>query len=149
MRTVVALLAGVAIVVNGSLVVDDGPLLPIVNTTLGLVQGFVDGDVNVFLSIPFAASTGGENRFLPPRQREPWGDEVLNCTQVGPGCVQGHHNADVPCGGKDLGPRCQSEDCLVRFSLHLTILLFTHTHTHRISTFTFREITSQVRRSQQ
>ena len=100
------------VVINGAWSID-----PIVNTTLGLVRGLREhvngvGDVDVFLSIPFAASTAGENRFLSPQKRESWGDSVLNCTQVGPGCVQGHHNADVPCGGKNMGPRCQSEDCL-------------------------------------
>eukprot|EP00939_MAST-03C_sp_MAST-3C-sp1_P003400 g3400.t1 len=86
-----------------------------VNTTLGIVVGERKAlpnkiDVDVFLSIPFAASTGGNNRFLPPQPRTPW-TEPLNCTQVGPGCIQPHHNADVPCEGKD-DPGCQSEDCL-------------------------------------
>ena len=45
----------------------------------------------------------GRIDFSLRKKRESWGDSVLNCTQVGPGCVQGHHNADVPCGGKNLG----------------------------------------------
>lgn len=41
----------------------------------------------------------------------PWHDTPLNATLDGPGCIQNHHNPDVPCNGAS-GPRCQSEDCL-------------------------------------
>ena len=88
----------------------------IVQTTLGPIRGYVESpteanaSINVFRAVPFAADTGGNNRFLPPQPRQPWLD-VLNCTLNGPGCRQPHHNADVPCGGKQ-GARCQSEDCL-------------------------------------
>ena len=75
------------VVINGAWSID-----PIVNTTLGLVRGLREhvngvGDVDG-LWIPFA-SIAGES--IGP-QKEVWGDFVLNCTQVGPGCVQGHHN---------------------------------------------------------
>ena len=103
----------------------------VVKTSLGSVRGEVitvadGGQVKVFRGIPFAASTAGVNRWLPPQPRaviatppvplahcsvcQPWTD-VLNATANGAGCYQPHHNPDVPCGGKDL-PGCQSEDCL-------------------------------------
>ena len=48
---------------------------PVVTTHLGPVMGAVeisDGGVNVavFRGVPFAASTGGPNRFRPPQERD-------------------------------------------------------------------------------
>jgi carboxylesterase type B len=88
----------------------------IVNTTYGPILGSTQisdqgKTINVFRGVPFAADTGGANRWLPPQPRTPWGPEPLNCTENGPGCRQPHHNPDVPCNGQE-GPRCQSEDCL-------------------------------------
>jgi para-nitrobenzyl esterase len=45
---------------------------PVVETTLGRVRGYMDGRVHAFRGVPYAASTAGANRFLPPRPREPW-----------------------------------------------------------------------------
>ena len=60
-----------------------------VNTSLGPVMGYVASvdvndneydtgenvvNVNVFRGIPFAASTAGPNRFMPPQPKEPWTD---------------------------------------------------------------------------
>lgn len=41
-----------------------------------------------FRGIPFAASTAGGNRFLPPQPRAPWGPEPLECFRFGPACHQ-------------------------------------------------------------
>ena len=88
---------------------------PHANTTLGPVVGTTqlagsskEVVVNAFRGVPFAASTGGANRWRPPQPREPW-TAPFNASQHGVGCVQPHHNPDVPCDGD---PRCQSEDCL-------------------------------------
>ena len=88
-----------------------------VNTTLGPIIGSYESageggaqDIMTFRGVPFAASTGGANRWLPPQPRTPW-TLPLNTTVNGPGCRQPHHNADVPCRGQE-GPRCESEDCL-------------------------------------
>jgi para-nitrobenzyl esterase len=44
-----------------------------VDTQAGRVQGVVlDGGVNAFYGIPYGASTGGENRFMPPQEPAPW-----------------------------------------------------------------------------
>lgn len=61
------------------------------------------GNVSYFLAVPYAASTAGANSFAPPKPRAPWTGK-LNASAFGPGCLQPHHNADVP--------PTQSFDCL-------------------------------------
>lgn len=56
-----------------------------------------------FLGIPYAANTGGVNRFMAPQPRAPW-TTPIDGALWGDGCIQYHHNPDVP---KNL-----SEDCL-------------------------------------
>mmetsp|Transcript_34219 Transcript_34219/g.89789 ORF Transcript_34219/g.89789 Transcript_34219/m.89789 type:complete len:577 (-) Transcript_34219:87-1817(-) len=89
-----------------------------VNTTLGPIIGVVEHSrtgvpVAVYRGVPFAADTGGANRWRPPQPRQPW-HVPINCTGNGYGCVQPHHNEDVPCDGQPPAPgqKCQSEDCL-------------------------------------
>lgn len=43
-----------------------------VETNLGKVRGTTQNGVHAFKGVPYAASTAGENRFMPPRKREPW-----------------------------------------------------------------------------
>ncbi len=43
-----------------------------VETNLGKVRGTTQNGVHAFKSVPYAASTAGENRFMPPKKREPW-----------------------------------------------------------------------------
>lgn len=71
----------------------------------GSISGVRDNANNTryWLSVPFAADAGGENRFLAPKPRAPW-TGVLDATEYGPGCPSLHHNADVPTNTK--------EDCL-------------------------------------
>lgn len=45
---------------------------PVVETTLGRVRGTREEGIEVFRGLPYAASTGGPNRFLPPQPRAPW-----------------------------------------------------------------------------
>ena len=56
-----------------------------------------------FKGIPYAGSTAPPHRFMPPQPLAPWSG-TLNATAFAPGCVQSHHNPDVPAQ--------QSEDCL-------------------------------------
>ena len=80
----------------------------IVETTKGLVQG-IENEKGVleFKGIPYAADTGGKNRFLPPRARTPW-TNTLDATKFGAKCPQiGNGYWDDP-----TAPRIVSEDCL-------------------------------------
>ncbi|HET8696307.1 MAG TPA: carboxylesterase family protein, partial [Gammaproteobacteria bacterium] len=44
-----------------------------VDTTAGKIEGvMLDGGVNAFYGVPYAASTAGKNRFLPPQKLAPW-----------------------------------------------------------------------------
>ncbi|OLN81330.1 Para-nitrobenzyl esterase 3 [Colletotrichum chlorophyti] len=80
------------------------------------INGFYDADGNsVFLGIPFAATTGGENRWRAP-QNLPKSDDTFNATSYGPTCPQAisgdlfsHQGEDclslniwAPSEGKDL-----------------------------------------------
>ncbi len=84
-----------------------------VETTLGKVRGFEHDGIAYYLGIPYGADTGGANRFLPPRERQPW-EGVLEATVYGPDAPQG--DGSVPGEGKPETNNLaieQSEDCLV------------------------------------
>ena len=80
----------------------------IAETTKGRVQG-VENEKGVlaFKGIPYGADTGGENRFLPPKERPPW-TNTLDATAFGPKCPQTGNGDFDP-----LAPRVVSEDCLL------------------------------------
>lgn len=60
--------------------------------------------VTVWRAIPFAADTGGANRFRPPQPREPW-NETYVADSFGSACPAG----SAPYGGADT---VYDEDCL-------------------------------------
>ena len=64
------------------------------------------GPARFWKGVPYAADTGGPNRWQKPQPRKPWAPATRDVTQYGPGCMQGHSstNPDVPAN--------QSEDCL-------------------------------------
>ena len=82
-----------------------------VKTSLGSLRGYVDNGVHVFKGVPYAASTAGSNRFLPPQKRQRWSD-VRAATQWGerpPQILGGEPTEMLPTDPREpLG-----EDCLV------------------------------------
>jgi para-nitrobenzyl esterase len=77
-----------------------------VHTTGGTVVGRVENGVRSFLGIPYAAPTGGENRYLPPQPAAPW-----------PGVREAFEYGDVAVQQRNYHPRyavegVESEDCL-------------------------------------
>jgi len=55
---------------------------PAVETVYGRVRGSIDDRVLAFRGVPYAASTAGANRFLPPRKPERW-PGVLDTIELG------------------------------------------------------------------
>ena len=47
-------------------------MAPIANTKYGKIRGTANGTVKVFKGVPYGASTAGTNRFMPPKEPEPW-----------------------------------------------------------------------------
>jgi para-nitrobenzyl esterase len=58
------------------------PTTSAVQTASGRVRGVVRFGVNQFWGVPYAASTAGANRFMPPAKAAPWSG-VRDCFQVG------------------------------------------------------------------
>jgi para-nitrobenzyl esterase len=85
MRVAIACAATALLITTAAVAQSDGP---ITDTETGPVEGVVDADgVSVFRGIPYAADTGGANRFLPPQPRAPW-EGVLDASEFGSMCPQ-------------------------------------------------------------
>ena len=80
---------------------------PLVETAYGKVRGLIRAGVREFKGIPYGASTGGSNRFLPPRKPASW-TGVREALTYGNPCPQ--HN---PWGVFFVDSQPASEDCLV------------------------------------
>ena len=78
---------------------------PVVAIDTGRLRGVVADGVTSFRGIPYAASTGGANRWRPPRPAESW-DGVRNADRYSPFCPQ----FDSEMLWFELGE--MSEDCL-------------------------------------
>ena len=49
-----------------------GDDVAIAQTKYGKIQGYLLNHVYTFLGVPYGADTSGKNRFMPPREPEPW-----------------------------------------------------------------------------
>ena len=111
-RGVIAVLAVWAACASLTLPAAEASEDPVARTRFGEVRGKLDHGISVFKGIHYGADTGGKNRFMPPREPQPWRG-VRNAFEYGPGCPQ----LDPPPAGQPVGPVSQaaggSEDCLV------------------------------------
>jgi para-nitrobenzyl esterase len=81
----------------------------IAETSNGKVRGVVVDGTRVFKGIPYGASTGGKNRFMPPVKAAAW-TGTRDALAFGPTAPQARDNSGTTAAGS---PAQQSEDCLV------------------------------------
>jgi para-nitrobenzyl esterase len=67
------------------------PRTAVAKTQYGRVRGYVEDDVFTFKGVPYGASTGGENRWLPAKPPQPWDGERPALT-YGANCPQRLHD---------------------------------------------------------
>jgi para-nitrobenzyl esterase len=83
----------------------------IVETETGRIRGLASGPVWIFRGVPYGASTGGANRFQPPRKPVPWSG-VLDATSYGARAYQPLRPMIPEIGDALTGSGPMSEDCL-------------------------------------
>ncbi len=81
----------------------------IVETTLGKVEGIVNGNCEQYLGIPYAAAPVGELRFRAPADAQPW-EGVRECKKYGHAAPQLYVEGLTKFRGEGETPL--SEDCL-------------------------------------
>ncbi|KAK9857921.1 Carboxylesterase [Penicillium brevicompactum] len=79
------------------------PSPPSVTVEQGAIKGFVQNDTDVFLGIPFAETTAGENRWKAPKPINAFPNGRFEATSYGPSCAQAMSGNAIT---------TQSEDCL-------------------------------------
>ncbi len=67
------------------------PRSAVAKTQYGMVRGYVEDGVLTFKGVPYGASTGGENRWLPAKPPVPWDGELPTLT-YGANCPQRLHD---------------------------------------------------------
>ncbi len=86
----------------------------VVDTASGKVQGFTRNGIQTFRGIPYAATTAGGARFLPPAKCEPW-KETRTALWYGKTCPQGARTgweSDVVSFLSEWDDGQPGEDCL-------------------------------------
>jgi len=90
------------------------PSDPVVDTASGKIRGASADGINAFKGIPYGASTGGANRFMPPQKPAPWSGvrEAIDWAGHAPQAFAGRRRPEVAAlsGTPDKVP--VSEDCL-------------------------------------
>jgi para-nitrobenzyl esterase len=59
----------------------------VVEISYGKLRGFCRNGIFIFKGIPYGDSTGGENRFMPPRPPKPW-TGIRDALRYGRACIQ-------------------------------------------------------------
>ncbi|KAF1968472.1 alpha/beta-hydrolase [Bimuria novae-zelandiae CBS 107.79] len=75
-------------------------------------EGFTRNGVEVFLGIPYAQDTGGQNRFKPPQPFSFPPNSVVDATKPGPACPQPLGQWNAPLTLLNVTKEGISEDCL-------------------------------------
>lgn len=102
-RTLSVTATAMALVVAEAHVCRSQPISPSVSVGPGVIKGFVQNDTCVFLGIPFAETTAGENRWKAPKPITSFPNGRLEATAYGPSCAQAMSGTAIT---------DQSEDCL-------------------------------------
>src|SRR5437764_10364493 len=84
-----------------------GPLMTVVDTTSGKLEGLAEGGLHAFRGIPFAAPPVGDLRLRAPRPVEPWSG-VRPANEFG--CWAPQNAPATTLSGQP--PGTQAEDCL-------------------------------------
>jgi para-nitrobenzyl esterase len=91
-----------------------GSVFVTADTTSGKVQGMNLGGIRTFKGIAYGASTGGKNRFMPPRKPAPWAGvrDAFEFGQVSPQVLADTRGDYTQLIDWDFQPGGMGEDCL-------------------------------------
>ncbi len=91
-----------------------GKLFVDTDTAYGKVQGIQTTGIKEFKGVPYGASTGGRNRFMPPKKPAPWKGvrECLGYGQVSPQALTDLRSDYGMMIHWDIQPSGMGEDCL-------------------------------------